>query len=100
MATGTGKTLTALASIVELTKCKCYENILIIIVCPYTHLVEQWKEDIVEFNINPIIAYSDYRYKYWDDELDKLIRRLKLGIVKTGCVVTTNTTYKSSKFQN
>lgn len=100
MATGTGKTLTALASIVELVNCNYDKNILIIIVCPYTHLVEQWKSDIKEFNINPIIAYSDYRYKDWPNELSKLIRRLKLGIIKSGCVVTTNTTYKSEKFQN
>lgn len=100
MATGTGKTLTALASIVKLIECKYDENILIIIVCPYTHLVEQWKLDIKEFNINPIIAYSDHRYKDWQNELNRLIRRLKLGIVKSGCVVTTNTTYKSKKFQN
>lgn len=27
-----------------------------IIVCPYQHLVEQWVEDIVKFNIKPIMG--------------------------------------------
>ena len=48
MATGTGKTLTALASIEYLFR-KNGERLAIVIVCPYQHLVEQWVEDIVRF---------------------------------------------------
>lgn len=99
MATGTGKTLTALAAVSELVKCKYDDNILIIIVCPYTHLIEQWKEDIKEFNINPIVAYSHPKYKNWKRDLTAVIRRLNLGVINSACVITTNATYKSEKFQ-
>ena len=62
MATGTGKTLTALASIEYLYR-KNRERLAIIIVCPYQHLVEQWVEDIVRFGIQPIIGYSASSHK-------------------------------------
>jgi len=54
MATGTGKTYTALAAISELYK-DVDENLAVIIICPYQHLVEQWKDDIVAFGMKPII---------------------------------------------
>ena len=57
MATGTGKTLTALASIEQLFRDN-KRRLGIIIVCPYQHLVEQWVEDIVRFGIKPIVGYS------------------------------------------
>lgn len=46
MATGTGKTITALNSIIELiTKSKVFT----VIAVPYIHLVQQWYEDTKEF---------------------------------------------------
>ena len=53
MATGTGKTLTALASIERLFR-ENHERLAVVIICPYQHLVEQWVEDIVRFGMNPI----------------------------------------------
>ena len=50
MATGTGKTYTALAAISRLFADK-EQNLAVIIICPYQHLVEQWKEDIVAFGM-------------------------------------------------
>ena len=44
MATGTGKTYTALAAVSRLFADK-HQNLAVIIICPYQHLVEQWKED-------------------------------------------------------
>ena len=41
MATGTGKTLTAIFCLKKLLK---EENVLTVISCPYIHLVEQWKK--------------------------------------------------------
>lgn len=45
MATGTGKTYTALAAIENIYN-NLNRNIAVIIVCPYQHLVEQWVVDI------------------------------------------------------
>ena len=55
MATGTGKTLTALAGVANLYK-HTKGQLGVVIVCPYQHLVEQWVEDICTFNIQPIIG--------------------------------------------
>ena len=55
MATGTGKTLTGLGAISKLSE-DVDDILAVIIVCPYQHLVEQWVEDIVRFNIKPIMV--------------------------------------------
>ena len=55
MATGTGKTLTGLGAISRLSEA-VDDNLAVIIACPYQHLVEQWVEDIVRFNIKPIVG--------------------------------------------
>ena len=68
MATGTGKTLTGLGAIAKLSE--DLEDVLaVIIVCPYQHLVDQWVEDIVRFNIKPIIGYSSSPQKDWKKRL-------------------------------
>ena len=41
MATGAGKTFTALGALSTLSE-KLKDNIGVIILCPYQHLVEQW----------------------------------------------------------
>lgn len=57
MATGAGKTFTALGALSALSE-KLKDNIGVIILCPYQHLVEQWVEDIKRFNVTPLICYS------------------------------------------
>lgn len=98
MATGTGKTLTALSAVTTLWR-ELKSNLAVIIVCPYTHLVEQWKEDVVAFNMNPVIAYSTSKQKNWKKKLENKIHRYNLGIVENICILTTNATYKTEKFQ-
>jgi superfamily II DNA or RNA helicase len=56
MATGTGKTYTALAATAELYQ-TASKKLAVIIVCPYQHLVEQWKDDIESFGMKPIVCY-------------------------------------------
>ncbi|WP_065077351.1 DEAD/DEAH box helicase family protein [Clostridium ragsdalei] len=101
MATGTGKTYTALAAIVKLSQ-HLNNKLAVIIVCPYQHLVEQWVEDIVKFNIKPIIAYSTSPQKDWKEKLDESVRDQKLGVRgrKFFCLVTTNATYAGKYVQN
>ena len=93
MATGTGKTYTALGALVELFKEK--KRLAVIIVCPYQHLVEQWVEDIILFNMKPIIGYSASKQKNWKQKLDDDIYDFNLGIIDSFCFVTTNATYSS-----
>jgi superfamily II DNA or RNA helicase len=89
MATGTGKTLTALGALEVLSK-DLNKNIGIFIVCPYQHLVEQWVTDIKDFGISPLICYSAYD---WKKKIHKLLSDFSYGVVNHFCVVTTNSTF-------
>lgn len=99
MATGTGKTLTGLGAISKLSK-DVDDILAVIIVCPYQHLVEQWVEDIVRFNIKPIIGYSSSPQKDWKKRLARAVRDQKLRREKSFfCFVCTNATFSNSTVQ-
>ena len=100
MATGTGKTFTGLASICRLSEV-LGDSLAVVIVCPYQHLVDQWVEDIVAFNIDPIIGYSSSPQKDWEKRLDNAIRDQKYGVAGAEflCFVCTNGTYSTKRVQ-
>lgn len=96
MATGTGKTYTGLGAIAELYA-HCGEQLAVLIVCPFQHLVEQWVKDIILFNMKPIVGYSSSSQKKWKTRLKDAVIDFNIGIKKHFCFVTTNATF-SSKF--
>lgn len=99
MATGTGKTYTALAAI-----CKLYEklgkDLVVIIVCPYQHLVEQWKTDIEAFGMKPIVCYSASEQKDWKKRLKHRVNWYQFGSTHHFCMVTTNATFSTEYVQD
>lgn len=100
MATGTGKTLTGLGAVSKLSEDVC-DELSVFILCPYQHLVEQWVEDIVKFNIKPIIGYSASPQKDWKKRLQKAIKDQKFRKDKSFfCFVTTNATFSSNFVQD
>lgn len=99
MATGTGKTLTALASVEQLYRDNG-DRLAIIILCPYQHLVEQWVEDIVRFGIHPIIGYSKSPQKHWKKNLEQAVRSFNLQVSNLLCFITTNASFITSTIQN
>lgn len=99
MATGTGKTYTGLGAISKLSE-DLYDYLAVIIVCPYQHLVEQWVEDIVRFNIKPIIGYSGSAQKDWKKRLSKAVLDQKIRKDKSFfCFVCTNATFTNAYVQ-
>lgn len=92
MATGAGKTYTALAAVAHLYKAQ-NENLAVIIICPYQHLVEQWRDDIEAFGMKPIICYSASSQKNWRDRLKNSVTSFNLGIKKHFCMLCTNATF-------
>lgn len=98
MATGTGKTFTGLAAVVEL-----YENrkapLAIFIVCPYQHLVSQWVEDIVNFGMKPIVCHSASPQRNWSERLKDACLSLDIGLLDCVCAIFTNATYSTAKTQ-
>ncbi|MEE0742692.1 MAG: DEAD/DEAH box helicase family protein [Emergencia sp.] len=99
MATGTGKTFTGLGAISKLSE-DLNDKLAVVIVCPYQHLVEQWVEDIVRFNMKPIIGYSSSPQKDWKQRLSKAVRDQKIRVDKSFfCFVCTNATFTNSYVQ-
>jgi len=99
MATGTGKTFTALAAVADLYR-YTEKNLAVIIVCPYQHLVEQWKDDIEFFGMKPIVCYSASSQKNWRERVKDSIKGFNLGVLNHFCIVTTNATFSTSFLQS
>ena len=97
MATGSGKTYTALGSITKLSQI-LNEQLAVVIVAPYQHLVEQWVEDINKFNVSPIIAYS-YPGQKWRKQFEDAVNAYNVGAIKHFCVISTNATFSTDDFQ-
>lgn len=99
MATGTGKTYTGLGAISKLSE-DLNDDLAVIIVCPYQHLVEQWVEDIVRFNIKPIIGYSSSSQKDWKKRLSKAVLDQRIRKDKSFfCFICTNATFTNAYVQ-
>jgi len=101
MATGTGKTITGLGAIVNLSNF-LNNKLAVIIACPYQHLVEQWVEDILNFNIEPIIGYSTSPQPDWRKRLENAVREQKVGVKRKEffCLICTNATFSSDFVQS
>ena len=96
MATGSGKTITALAIATEL-----YQKIglqVLLVVCPYRHLVAQWGRECQKFNLQPILAMSSVYT--WQSELSGQLYNLRAGLQPFLTVITTNTTLMADSFQS
>jgi superfamily II DNA or RNA helicase len=96
MATGTGKTYTALGCIQEIFK--QYERIGVIIACPYNHLIQQWKREIKRFGIVNDILIADSSNSDWKNELSDCFVDVSLGYKDKIIILTTHRTFSSNDF--
>ncbi|WP_427159084.1 DNA phosphorothioation system restriction enzyme [Aliinostoc sp. HNIBRCY26] len=88
MATGSGKTITALA-----IACELYQQInlqMLLVVCPYRHLVTQWARECEKFNLQPILAFENVRN--WQSQLSTQLYNLRSHSQGFITVITTNST--------
>ena len=97
MATGTGKTLTGLSALYNLGLTK--KRLAVIIVCPYQHLVDQWVEDIVKFNVKPIIGHSASPQKNYKQRLKNAVFSFNLEVQDFFCFICTNATFGTAEVQ-
>ncbi len=95
MATGTGKTITALAASARLYAQK--GRLAVIIAVPYQHLVDQWQDEAALFGYKPILAYQSKRN--WFDRLNHDIVEFNGGYRSFISVITTHSTFASRDFQ-
>lgn len=95
MATGSGKTFTAIAAIIQLLNAK--KTLAAIIVCPYKNLVEQWAENLAKFGIRPLVCYSEK--KNWRTRLKNSVLSFNFGVEKFFCAVMTEATFANDFVQ-
>lgn len=99
MATGSGKTITALSAMTELSQ-SLNNNLGVLIVVPYRHLIDQWLKDIRAYGIShPIICCGDSPMD-WQLALHLALTRLEnRGQDPFFCAIATVATFSSEKFQ-
>jgi DNA phosphorothioation system restriction enzyme len=96
MATGSGKTITALAIATEL-----YNKIklqVLIVICPYCHLVTQWAEECEKFNLNPLLAFETVHN--WQSDFSTQLYNIYAKNQQFLTVITTNSTLTTESFQS
>ena len=96
MATGSGKTITALAVATQL-----YQQIglqVLIVICPFRHLVSQWGRECEKFNLQPILACESVTK--WQGKFSHQLARINTNQQPFLTVITTNETLVSQSFQS
>ncbi len=96
MATGSGKTITALAIATEL-----YQQInlqVLLVICPYCHLVTQWAREAEKFGLKPLLAFESVHN--WQRQLSAQLYNIRSGFQPFLTVITTNATLISEGFQS
>jgi DNA phosphorothioation system restriction enzyme len=99
MATGAGKTVTALTTVLKLAQfCERSKKRLVTIVAvPYKHLAEQWCEEARAFGFDPLICYE--QFESWAPQFQQRLRDLSLGASEHELVITVNATFTGERFQ-
>ncbi len=97
MATGTGKTFAALGCLNRALRVS--NRLLVVIACPYQHLVQQWKAEIAKFGISyDKLIVADSSNRHWRDTLADALTDIALGYKDTVVVLTTHRTLASANF--
>jgi len=96
MATGTGKTYTALGALKQLLESK--SKLITIISVPFLHLSRQWEKALNEIKIQIPIIYADSTNSHWTTELQKFLLENSLGRRDQFIVLTTHDSLSNEKF--
>lgn len=97
MATGTGKTWTAIYSAKELVKT---HPCMIVICAPYKHLVKQWSEDVQNAFPDARIILVSSENPGWDKQITNEIIRCKYESSTQLIIISTITSFKMQKFDD
>lgn len=95
MATGTGKTWTAIYSAKELYK---QNKVLTVIAAPYKHLVKQWAEDVQKVYRNATIILISSENPLWYSEARQAIISQQYDENKQVILITTIKSFYSERF--
>ena len=96
MATGTGKTITALLTVDRIAK-SLDGPLLLVVAVPYQHLVDQWTEELQAFGAEPVLAYQSRAN--WQPQLERELLEFNHGSRSLCVVVTTHKTLSMESTQ-
>lgn len=98
MATGTGKTYTALAATARLQEHLAgqMKPFLCVVVCPYQHLVRQWAEMARSFGAQPVLCYRST--SQWWELLVERLHAIHTGAAPFAVAIVTNSTFCGQAF--
>lgn len=94
MATGTGKTITALAAATRAFE--EHGRLALIVLVPYLHLLEQWADNCRAFGFRPILCSGNH--SHWDIAVTSAIRDFNLEVTSNICIVSVHHTASTPKF--
>ncbi len=94
MATGSGKTYTALAAAVEQLQLR--QKLATVVLVPYMHLLEQWRKDCESFGMRPVLCGSSH--SRWKTELRAAVSDYRLGRSNL-CVLAVHQTASGEAFR-
>ncbi|MBY0358212.1 MAG: DEAD/DEAH box helicase family protein [Candidatus Obscuribacterales bacterium] len=95
MATGSGKTFTAISAALRVLADK--GRLAIVVLAPFTHLVEQWTNELEQYELSPIVCMGSYTT--WQAEVKRKMLEFRAGISKSLCIVATHSTASGAKFR-
>ena len=91
LATGAGKTITAIYGAVKMYESR--KRLFVVISVPYQNLADQWAENLNIFGIRPIVCYGGEQR--WIDMLNEKVLAFKSGVIKFSAVVVVDATLSS-----
>lgn len=95
MATGTGKTWTAIYSAKRLVDSS---PAMIVICAPYKHLVKQWKDDVVKAFPKAKIIMVSSENPTWETQITQEIIRKKYDVQNQIIIISTIASFKMERF--
>lgn len=98
MATGTGKTFTALAALEQYAK-SVDKPLLTVIAVPVTHLASQWAEEMSIFDLpKPHLLFGSVS-KNWKQDLSRITTNIELATKDHEIVITTHQSLYNDDFR-
>lgn len=97
MATGTGKTFTAIGAIKKLLDKE--SQLIIIISCPFLHLIPQWQKSLLALGMDQPAVIASSTNPKWQKKLQEKLLDMRLGRLNTCIILTTHDTISSTRFR-
>ena len=95
LATGAGKTITAIYGISKLAE--AIGGLTVVIAVPYQNLADQWVDNLSQFNIYPLRCYVSRQN--WLEKMRTVAHDMLMGSRNFAAIVVVNRTLKSPEFQ-